>query len=717
MTFVSYAQNFEDVLLWRALHDVEHGRYLDVGAHDPVIDSVSLAFYEAGWRGIHVEPTSFYAGLLREARPDEIVIEAAVTDAAGPIPFYELGGLSSGREDIAEHHTHCGHRPRTTLVPTVGLDKLLELSGGDIHWLKIDVEGMEADVLRSWRECNIRPWILVVESTYPNSEQPTEHLWIDDVLRRGYQEVFFDGLSRYFLHSSHAELATWLNRPANVFDSYQITLQHFSTKQAREEASSLQQASEAREAQQATLILEQQDSIRAAIADLDYQRAAHDSLLVRSSAEIGEAQSRLEVAETALAADRARLDELSTRQRESEVELGRLSHELSSERETRVSLDAEILEIVKLTDADLVSLPGFGSTLRSVPNGSAYAAVKSRLHLATNELDLLRAHAERQYAAGHTARDMEVNFLQERISGLQTDIGELRGRLQLLLDERARTNALIGAVIGERPDRWQRVGLALRLTRPSSARMALASRASQPADATETPLNHARHQTTEKHMLGPNSIYERNPYLRANSLAELLSWDDVDFVRCAYVTVLGRQPDVEGEAFYTGRLRRGHAKLEVLWQLRRSPEGPSHDPGIAGFDRALWRARRARMRVVGAFFRILHREEGDSPADRRQRAMANDLHVLMRIREGGAHRLQMAVERLEERLQGFENRIASLPLTGASNLETQFSADTSGRRLGDPINLTAARNPEEVLEIFKTEINQSREIQNFRAGA
>jgi len=49
MTFVSYAQNFEDVLLWRALHDVEHGRYLDVGAHDPVIDSVSLAFYEAGW--------------------------------------------------------------------------------------------------------------------------------------------------------------------------------------------------------------------------------------------------------------------------------------------------------------------------------------------------------------------------------------------------------------------------------------------------------------------------------------------------------------------------------------------------------------------------------------------------------------------------------------------------------------------------------------------
>ena len=57
MTFVSYAQNFEDVMLWRALSDVKQGHYIDIGAQDPVINSVSLAFYEAGWRGIHVEAT------------------------------------------------------------------------------------------------------------------------------------------------------------------------------------------------------------------------------------------------------------------------------------------------------------------------------------------------------------------------------------------------------------------------------------------------------------------------------------------------------------------------------------------------------------------------------------------------------------------------------------------------------------------------------------
>ena len=35
MTFVSYAQNYEDVVLWRALRDVEGGFYVDVGAADP----------------------------------------------------------------------------------------------------------------------------------------------------------------------------------------------------------------------------------------------------------------------------------------------------------------------------------------------------------------------------------------------------------------------------------------------------------------------------------------------------------------------------------------------------------------------------------------------------------------------------------------------------------------------------------------------------------
>jgi hypothetical protein len=56
MRFISYAQNFEDVMLWRALKGLKKGFYIDVGAHDPEVDSVTKAFYDRGWCGINIEP-------------------------------------------------------------------------------------------------------------------------------------------------------------------------------------------------------------------------------------------------------------------------------------------------------------------------------------------------------------------------------------------------------------------------------------------------------------------------------------------------------------------------------------------------------------------------------------------------------------------------------------------------------------------------------------
>lgn len=120
----------------------------------------------------------------------------------------------------------------------------------------------------------------------------------------------------------------------------------------------------------------------------------------------------------------------------------------------------------------------------------------------------------------------------------------------------------------------------------------------------------------------------RNPYLRANSLNELLAWHDVDFIRCAYVTILGRQPDPQGEAYYSDRIRRGHSKLEVIGQLRTSPEGPRHDPGIAGLDRALKRSRWERNHLVGAIVRLFTRGEGDGPQWRLLRSTANKLATM-----------------------------------------------------------------------------------------
>ena len=52
---ISYAQNAEDVVLARVFAGRNTGRYVDVGACDPVRDSVTKHFYDHRWRGINVE--------------------------------------------------------------------------------------------------------------------------------------------------------------------------------------------------------------------------------------------------------------------------------------------------------------------------------------------------------------------------------------------------------------------------------------------------------------------------------------------------------------------------------------------------------------------------------------------------------------------------------------------------------------------------------------
>jgi len=221
----SYAQNFEDVILWRALKHVPNGFYVDIGAQDPVVDSVSLAFYEKGWRGVHVEPVARYAQMLREARPDELVIEAAVSQRKSSIQFTEIldTGLSTGDPRIAEIHAAKGFNVESKTVACIPLAEIFDNCGSkEIHWLKIDVEGMEQDVIRSWLPSKVRPWIVVVESTLPNSQEESFQEWESILVDLGYGFVYFDGLNRFYVSEGHTELKGAFGAGPNFFDNFEL---------------------------------------------------------------------------------------------------------------------------------------------------------------------------------------------------------------------------------------------------------------------------------------------------------------------------------------------------------------------------------------------------------------------------------------------------------------------------------------------------------------
>ena len=140
--------------------------------------------------------------------------------------FYEVPGtgISTGVKDIAQAHSERGFDVRTTAVPTVPLSEILEqFSGRDIHWMKIDVEGMEGEVLESWSPSRQRPWIVVVESVLPMSQTQCHHDWEPGLLARGYRFAYFDGLNRYYVRSERNDLAEALHTGPNIFDGFSLS--------------------------------------------------------------------------------------------------------------------------------------------------------------------------------------------------------------------------------------------------------------------------------------------------------------------------------------------------------------------------------------------------------------------------------------------------------------------------------------------------------------
>lgn len=112
MSFTSYAPDFHDVMLWRALGQITAGRYIDAVAGHAAQTSLGRAFREQGWHGVHAAPD----GGGKDGAAPRVVLDTAF-DACAP---------------------------------------------GPVHWLHLDAIDLDEGVLDGWRRSDLRPWIVVV---------------------------------------------------------------------------------------------------------------------------------------------------------------------------------------------------------------------------------------------------------------------------------------------------------------------------------------------------------------------------------------------------------------------------------------------------------------------------------------------------------------------------------------------------------------------------
>jgi hypothetical protein len=130
MSFTSYAADFHDVTLWRALGEMPTGSYIDMVAGAPDAAGMGRAFREQGWHGVH--------------RGDDAGHEAAA--------------------------------PRTVL------DKMFDACApGPVHWLHLDANDLDEGALHGWQRQDLRPWIVMVSNA-----RTTPAVWQTDLTNKGY---------------------------------------------------------------------------------------------------------------------------------------------------------------------------------------------------------------------------------------------------------------------------------------------------------------------------------------------------------------------------------------------------------------------------------------------------------------------------------------------------------------------------------------------------
>jgi FkbM family methyltransferase len=458
---LTYAQNFEDVMLERLFQKQATGFYIDVGAWDPTKHSVTKHFYDKNWRGINIEPIERQFKLFEESRPEDINLNLAVGESVGTLTFFECvtdTALSTMDAAQAKTLSQRGFEIQKYKVEVTTLQRIIDerCSTRDIDFLKIDVEGWERQVLMGLDFRRSSPRVLVIEATKPAtpivnwddiSKIERWQSWEGIVTSAGYEFAYYDGLSRFYLRADIAHLRGRLGLPPGIYDAIEYP-------QVRELSEKLVAVDADRQARLGVI-----DRLDAQLRFSERERAKDVEHL---TGELASVESDRKARQETIERLTARLQE-SERDREARLEvivrLERQLEELERGRavklETIERLDAQLKESERDRAARLEIMERLGAQLKeSERDRAARLDVIERLDAQLREpdrdpaarLEMIDSYNAKCRALEQgLAGEVEANErLQER---LEETNGELRKRNKLLEEISHRLTMLKAYVI------------------------------------------------------------------------------------------------------------------------------------------------------------------------------------------------------------------------------------------------------------------------------
>jgi len=172
----SYAEVCEDLIvadIFKRLH-VDTPTYLDIGAHDPIVWSNTYLLYEAGSRGVLVEPNPSLTGKLRRVRPGDTVLEVGIGAKGADVEadYYLIAGKGEMNTFSQEEAKRLQAEFGADVLVGVIKRKLVDVNrvlaenfpNRAPDFVSMDTEGYDLTILSAFDFERFRPRVFCVET-------------------------------------------------------------------------------------------------------------------------------------------------------------------------------------------------------------------------------------------------------------------------------------------------------------------------------------------------------------------------------------------------------------------------------------------------------------------------------------------------------------------------------------------------------------------------
>ena len=207
-----HSQEKQDLLLdTHVFQGYKRGVFVEVGAWDGVVYSNTLFFEkERNWTGLTIEAHPDRYEELKQNRPNTIHLNVAVNDVNGFVDFLTISGDTGMLSGIKSHYDP-RHLQRIEIetkqlnttyktIPVISrrLDTIFsECNVQRVHYLSIDVEGSEFNVIRSIDFEKVFIDVIGFENNYPDKSNVN----VEYLKTKGYVKAPIESIDIFMIHT------------------------------------------------------------------------------------------------------------------------------------------------------------------------------------------------------------------------------------------------------------------------------------------------------------------------------------------------------------------------------------------------------------------------------------------------------------------------------------------------------------------------------------